>query len=298
MPRQPRKAFGGQIYHVMNRGNCRMDIFEKGDDYLSFLKTMEEGRKRTDMRILAFCLMPNHWHMVLWPRKAEDMTLFVQWVAGTHVRRWREKRNLVGDGHLYQGRFKSLPIQRNENLYRMLGYVEGNARRSHKSKRAETWPYSSLYAGKRAAESQVELTPWPVPRPADWVETVNAAIKPEELELLRLHVQRGRPLGSDAWMRQVVREMGLESTVRDRGRPRKVVASKTVKPKSVTNSAKTKVAAEIVARKTATKSAKAKVVAKAVKPKIVAKSVKAKVVAKASKPKTVAKSVKGKIAKK
>ena len=225
MPRKPRKAFGGQVYHVTNRGNCSMNIFEKGADYLTFMKIMEEGRQRTGMRILAYCLMQNHWHMVLWPRKDEDLTLFVQWVAGTHVRRWRAKREVVGAGHLYQGRFRNFPIQRDENLYRVLGYVEGNAKRSRKSKRAEAWQYSSLYAGDRPAESQVQLTPWPVPRPADWVETVNAGIEPKELELLRLHVQRGRPLGSEAWMRQAVTTMGLESTVRERGRPRKVVVA-------------------------------------------------------------------------
>ena len=233
MPRKPRKAFGGQVYHVMNRGNCGMDIFAKGADYLTFMKIMEEGRQRTGMRILAYCLMQDHWHMVLWPRKDEDLTSFVQWVAGTHVRRWRARREMMGAGHLYQGRFKNFPVQRNENLYRVLGYVEGNPKRARKSKRAEGWQYSSLYAGDRPAESQVQMTPWPVPRPADWVETVNAAIEPEELKLLRMHVQRGRPLGSDAWMRQAVTTMGLESTVRERGRPRKVVvAQKAIVPKS------------------------------------------------------------------
>ena len=109
MARRARSVVGGEIYHVMNRGNCRMRIFHKPADYLAFMRIMEAGRERTGMRILAFCLMPNHWHMVLWPKKAEDLAEFVAWVSNTHVRRWRENRDAVGEGHLYQGRFRSFP---------------------------------------------------------------------------------------------------------------------------------------------------------------------------------------------
>lgn len=222
MPRQPRKAFGGEVYHVMNRGNCRMDIFRKPSDYLAFLELLEEGRRRTGMRILAFCLMPNHWHMVLWPKRDEDLSAFVRWVSTTHVRRWREHRNNVGEGHLYQGRFKNFPIERTEQLYRVLRYVEGNARRAKRAKTAEAWPYGSLYNGEHRPEHRVEITAWPVPRPRNWIASVNRPIKAAELNALRLHVQRNRPLGSDAWVRRSAKRMGLEWTLRDRGRPPKV----------------------------------------------------------------------------
>ena len=147
MARQPRNAYDGEIYHVINRGNCRMKIFGKPGDYLAFMKLLEEGRQRTGMRILAFCLMPNHWHMVLWPKRAEDLSRFIGWVCTTHVRRWREHRHSVGEGHLYQGRFKSFPIQQGEPLYGVLRYVEGNARRAGLADRAEAWRYGSLYEG-------------------------------------------------------------------------------------------------------------------------------------------------------
>ena len=93
-----------------------MRIFRKPADYPAFMRLMEEARQRTGMRILAFCLMPNHWHMVLWPKKAKDLSAFVGWLSNTHVRRWREGRKSVGDGHLYQGRFKSFPAQSGKGL--------------------------------------------------------------------------------------------------------------------------------------------------------------------------------------
>jgi putative transposase len=221
MARRKRQAYDDAIYHVMNRGNCRMRIFGKAGDYLAFLKLMEEGRKRTGMRILAYCLMPNHWHMVLWPRKGEDLSAFLGWTCSTHVRRWREHRHNVGEGHLYQGRFKSFPVQPGPPLYRVLRYVEGNARRATLAERAEAWPYGSLYAGARRPEHRVELSPWPVPRPEDWTAQVNKVIEKSELDLLHLHIRCGRPLGSREWTAAAVKRMGLEQTMRDRGRPKK-----------------------------------------------------------------------------
>ncbi len=221
MARRPRQAYGGEIYHAINRGNCRMRIFTKAGDYLAFLKLLEEGRQRTGMRILAYCLMPNHWHLVLWPAKADDLSAFIGWVCSTHVRRWREHRDNVGEGHLYQGRFKSFPVQQGPPLYRVLSYVEGNARRAKRVEQAQAWRYGSLYTGERQAEQQVQLTPWPVPRPGDWTAQVNRGIAEAELNRLRLHILRGRPFGSAAWTDQAARRMGLESSLRDRGRPRK-----------------------------------------------------------------------------
>ena len=198
-----------------------MEIYGKPADYLAFMRVMEEGRKRTGMRILAYCLMPNHWHMVLWPRKAEDLAAFVGWVSNTHVRRWREHRHKVGEGHLYQGRFKSFPAQAGKGLYEVLRYVEGNARRAKLVDRAQDWRYGSLYAGLHRPEDAVELTPWPVPRPPDWASGVNQPIEEVELQRLRLHIQRERPYGSVAWTARAVKRMSLEWTMRDRGRPRR-----------------------------------------------------------------------------
>jgi putative transposase len=205
---------------LMNRGNCRMDVFRKPGDFAAFVTILEEGRQRVKMRILAYCLMNNHWHIVLWPREAGDLSKFVQWISSTHVRRWREHRENVGKGHLYQGRFKAFPVQSDPHLLSVLGYVEANPLRARMVARAQDWRWSSLGGGAGVDGKRVQLTQWPVARPAGWVERVNAMVANEQLERLRLCIRRSRPFGDDAWVRRTARRLGLESTLRDPWRPK------------------------------------------------------------------------------
>jgi len=221
MPRRARRIEDNGVYHVLNRGNCRMRIFDKAGDYAAFVKLLEEGRRRTGMRLLAYCLMPNHWHMVVRPRRAADLARFMGWIGTTHVRRWREHRGNSGEGHLYQGRFKDFPVQDDGHLLRVLRYVEGNPLRAQMVQKAETWPWSSLGGRAGAGGVRVVLEPWPVPRPQNWSALVNQLPPAPELERLRASVKRGRPFGEDAWVARTVKRLGLESTIRDPWRPKK-----------------------------------------------------------------------------
>src|SRR5216110_724056 len=81
MARQLRNLADHAVYHVLNRGNGRMRIFQKAGDFEAFIKLLEEGRKRVGMRILGYCLMDNHWHLVLWPRRARDLPNFMAWLS-------------------------------------------------------------------------------------------------------------------------------------------------------------------------------------------------------------------------
>lgn len=212
---------GGAVFHVLNRGNCRLRIFDKPADYKAFITLLEEARQRLSMRIVGYCLMDNHWHLVLWPRKKEDLPRFMQWLSTTHVRRWREHRKNVGEGHLYQGRYKSFPVQDDAHLLTLLRYVEANPLRARMVKRAEQWHWSSLGGGLGIEGTRVELEPWPVDRPADWLECVNEPILEAEIERLRLSVKRGRPYGNEQWTLKMVQRLGLESTMRNPWRPKK-----------------------------------------------------------------------------
>ena len=155
------------VFHVINRGNCRMPIFEKQHDYMAFLELLEQGRQRVGMRVIAWCLMPNHWHLVLCPKRPGDLSDFFRWVCTTHVRRWRMHRHSNGDGHLYQGRFKSFPIQRDEHLVTVMRYVEANPVRAGLVSHAEDSPFSSLWPGERPADSRVQLDQRLLVRPAN-----------------------------------------------------------------------------------------------------------------------------------
>jgi putative transposase len=227
MPRTNRIAPGGWVFHVLNRGNARMAIFEDEGDYGAFEALLRETSERFKLRVLAYCFMPNHWHMVLWPREDGDLGRFMQRLTTTHVRRWRLHRHSVGEGHLYQGTYKSFPVQQDEHFLTVSRYVERNALRARLARRAEDWPWSSL-AVRAMTQAQADragkpiLTDWPVDRPRQWLRLVNEAQSQAELDALHRSVQRGRPFGGQTWAKQAAIRLGLESTLRPRGRPRKV----------------------------------------------------------------------------
>jgi putative transposase len=223
MPRTARVAPGGYVFHVLNRGNERREIFEAAGDYLAFLRVMNETVQRVPLRILAWCLMPNHWHLVLWPSADGQLGNFMQRLTTTHVRRWRLFRQNVGYGHLYQGTYKSFPVETDDHFYTLCRYVERNPLRAKLVRRAERWPWSSLGAISHtaAAEEAPPLAAWPVVRPRNWDELVNRPQTEAEVEAVRVSIQRGRPLGSPAWQKRTAKRLGLEFTFRPRGRPSK-----------------------------------------------------------------------------
>jgi putative transposase len=166
--------------------------------------------------------MSNHWHFVVWPRKEGELTAFFRWLAHTHAMRWRVSRHTVGYGHLYQGRFKSLPVQADEHLLTICRYVERNALTANLEKRAEDWRWSSMWVRMHGTpEQKALLSDWPVERPRDWVKWVNTPITSKELSRLKTTLERGQPFGSDRWVIQMASRLNLEHTLRREGRPRK-----------------------------------------------------------------------------
>jgi putative transposase len=161
--------------------------------------------------------------MVLWPTQDEKLGSFVQRLTTTHVRRWHLHRRSVGSGHLYQGTYKSFPIEDDEHFLTVCRYVEQNPLRAGLVERAEDWRWSSLALrkGERSEEKGVLLSEWPVSRPLNRASWVNQALTAKELEPLRLSAQRGRPYGDESSQVWIAKRLGLESTFRSRGRPRK-----------------------------------------------------------------------------
>ncbi len=223
MPRTARRAPGGMVFHVLNRGVGRMWLFDKPEDYAAFERVVAETLELRPMRLLAYCIMPNYWHMVLWPEEDGQLAAFMHRLSITHARRWQEHRHVTGDGHIYQGRYKSFPVETDEHFLTLCRYVERNALRAALVERAEEWRWSSLWRReKRSTERQVCLTDWPVDRPCDWLRCVNAGETQDELDRIRLCVNCGQPFGGPAWTEATISRLGLESTVRRRGRPQKL----------------------------------------------------------------------------
>jgi putative transposase len=221
MGRPLRSAPGGYVYHALNRANARMTIFEDEADYQAFEKILLEAVERTQMRLLAYCLMPNHWHLLVWPRHEGELSEFVGWLTLTHTQRWHAHRKSTGSGHVYQGRFKSFPVQEDAHFYTVARYVERNALRANLVRRAEQWRWGSLFRWQRGgAEDEKLLAAWPLPRRPSWTEHVNLPQTESELKALRQSVQRGCPFGDESWSERIVKRLSLESTIRPRGRPR------------------------------------------------------------------------------
>jgi len=214
MPRTARASVGGLCYHVLNRGNARAEVFHDPADYRAFIELLGEAGTRVPMRVLGFCLMPNHFHLVLWPRAEGDLSRYLQWLLTAHVRRYHKRYR--SSGHVWQGRFKAFPIARDEHLLSVLRYVERNARRAKLVRQAQNWPWSSLAAPRAGF-----LHESPVPLPRNWVARVNAPETDAELASLRQSVNRCTPLGAPAWVIRTAARLGLEASLRPRGRPRK-----------------------------------------------------------------------------
>jgi putative transposase len=189
---------GGLCYHALNRGNRREAVFHKPGDYDAFVSAIRDACARLPVDILGYCLMPNHFHLVLRPHADGDLGRWMQWLLTAHARRYH--RHYGTSGHVWQGRFKAFPIQDDDHLSTVLRYVERNALRADLVARAEDWAWSSL---------------------PDWLARVNEPLSVGDLQRLRHAVARGRPFGDEAWTRATAERLGLGSCLRPRGRPRK-----------------------------------------------------------------------------
>ena len=221
MPRPKRADEADGIYHALNRGNARADVFRKPEDYEAFERIIAEGLERYPVSLFAYQLLPNHWHMVLRPNADGRMSQFLRWVTATHTMRYHAHYHTAGEGHVYQGRFKSFPVQDDEHFHVVCRYVERNALRAELVRRAEQWRWGSLYRWVSKPEPEPRLlSAWPIARLPGWVARVNEPLTEQELQAVRQSVRRGSPLGDAEWTHATASRTGLSSTLRPRGRPR------------------------------------------------------------------------------
>ncbi len=220
MPRTARNAIGGIVYHVLNRGSNRQPLFRKDGDYAAFTQLMIEARARADVELFGYCLMPNHWHLVLRPRGDRDLAGYMAWLSNTHVKRYRA-RHPSTSGHLYQGRYKSFPVAEDLDFVRLMRYVESNPLRRRRPlvERAQDWPWSSLGCDARVRREL--LSPWPVDKPPRWAAVVNRDQPQAEQDRIALSIVRDRPLGPSPWVTRIANKLGLNWTLNPRGRPKR-----------------------------------------------------------------------------
>lgn len=212
MPRIPRGLIGGHAYHVLNRGNGGATVFHKDGDYAAFLELLTAAKKKFQVNVFGICLMPNHFHLVVQPATEATLSPFMQWWMTSHVRRYHQ--HYRSHGHVWQGRFKSFPIQQDGHLLMALRYVLRNPVRAGLVEHAMDWPWSSLRFPSLS-------DPLPVEMPLEWVQWIDQPLFDHELTTLRTCVNRQQPFGREDWQSKIAETLGLESTMRKRGRPRK-----------------------------------------------------------------------------
>ncbi len=223
MPRRKRVCPAGEVFHVLNRAVARLTIFEKPDDYDAFMRVLNETWTLVPLPIYAMVAMPNHWHFVVRPADDEQVTEFFRRLTVTHTMRYHAHYGTGGSGHLYQGRFKSFPIQGDDHLLTVMRYVERNPVRSNLIEAAEKWRWSSAWSRRQNDPAMRKwLKPLSDPSlPRQWRSWVNKPQTVAEEEAIRSCIRRGTPFGTDQWVRSSVVRLSLESTVRPRGRPAK-----------------------------------------------------------------------------
>ena len=217
MPRIPRGDVAEGIYHIINRGNMRMQIFDDQDDYEYFLELLKKGSKKEHISIHAYCLLPNHFHLLLSPTYEGSLSRMMQWVMTSHVRYYHKKNKT--SGHVWQGRYKSFIVEKESYYISLMHYIEANALRAGLVTRGEEWVYGSLY--ERTTKEKTLLCEPFIEIGDDWVNYINEPMKIYEIEKIRNSVNRQAPLGEEGWQMEVASQYGLLSTLGSRGRPRK-----------------------------------------------------------------------------
>jgi len=217
VPYRKRTGTAGVVFHVLNRGVRKLQLFDRPQDYRAFLEVFSEAQQRVPLRCLAYCLMPNHFHLVLWPKTDLELSAFMAWLTATHSKRWHACRQTAGTGHVYQGRYKAFPVSTDTYFLRLCRYVERNALRSGLVARAEDWPWCSL-ADRIRGLSAISLADWPIARPPDWTDLVQLDVVEETMDLRRA-LSRSSPYGPQEWRVQLAGQLQLTSSLVPVGRP-------------------------------------------------------------------------------
>jgi putative transposase len=185
MPRTARQLVDGGIYHLINRGNGQQQVFHKDRDYQAFTELLAEMNDCYAIELLAWCLMTNHYHLVVRPHKAELLSKGMHWFQSTHVRRYH--RHYGSSGHLWQGRYKCFAIDDSDQLLAVIRYVEANPVRAGMVDSAADWPWSShrhrLGTGSKGACPLSSTLPIALPQP--WTAYVDTPMTESEVFRMR-----------------------------------------------------------------------------------------------------------------
>jgi putative transposase len=211
MPRPLRGIVANYCYHVLNRANRRAEVFHEPADYRAFLSLMAKAQEHETLPILATCLMPNHFHLVVRPERDNSISRWVHWLCTTHVRHYHDKYGT--SGRVWQGPYKACLIQADHHLLTVMRYVERNAQEARIVRRAEDWAWGSLH-WREGGKSPFALARSPVELPRYWTEFVNQPQTSAELAAVRECVKGQKPFGDPDWIKDMTTSKPRSGTKR------------------------------------------------------------------------------------
>jgi putative transposase len=219
MVRLARAVAPGAPHHITQRGNRRQQTFFCDGDYEEYLTLMSRWCQKRGVEIWAYCLMPNHVHLIAVPETEDALRLAI----GEAHRRYTRMINFREGwrGHLWQGRFASFIM---DDIYLMTcaRYVELNPVRAGLAERPEDWPWSSARAHLTSKDDALcKVKPLLDRCIGPWHEFLAALITDDQAQTLRLHERTGRPLGSETFIANLEQKLERNLQPKNPGRPRK-----------------------------------------------------------------------------
>ncbi len=211
MPRRPRGELRGEVHHLLNRGNNRQTLFHKDSDYRCLVECMRVAKVKVPVRIFAFVIMSNHFHLVAQSKDIDTLSRFMHTWMTTHRARYRLDNE--GSGHIWQDRFRAFPVQGDGHFLTVARYVLQNPVRANLVENAFDYPWTSL-----RHPNLIDAWPVAVPSLRSWLAEPTPA---DRLSDLRTSVRRQLPYGDSAWTKRTRAALGLPPSAPRRGRPPK-----------------------------------------------------------------------------
>ncbi|MFZ1415882.1 MAG: transposase [Defluviicoccus sp.] len=205
MARLARVVAAGVPHHITQRGNRRQQTFFSEADYSHYRRLMAEWCARLDVAIWAYCLMPNHVHLIAVPAADDGLRRAI----GEAHRRYSRQVNFRQGwrGYLWQGRFASFPVD-GDHLLAAARYIELNPVRAGLVSAPEDWPWSSARAHLAASDDELARTKPLLDTVGDWRALISIEPDEDEMEVIRRHERTGRPLGDEAFVERLEDSLG------------------------------------------------------------------------------------------
>jgi putative transposase len=206
---RPLRPTSAVVVITCSIGRTRAGCCSRTTGTMPRLNGLGQACERVSMRLLAYCIMPNHWHLVVCPRRDDDLSPCMNWLALTHTQGWYQHRHSVGEGDAYRGRFTSFPVETDAYLLTVCHDVERNPVRAGLVERAEPWGWSR--AGTRGS---VPVQEGPMARPAEWPDGVKEGKTHAQWSAVRSRMTKGHPWGGPGWVEQRVAQWHVGATAK------------------------------------------------------------------------------------